>query len=672
MNNIEHIEDLPSKWTSTISGLTDLTLLLCKEEKYHSSQEGENNLCKLLQEQTAGRAFCEQDCTVPLVQAVKKGEAVYFKCYAHLNNVAIPFYSNGDRNNGFLILGGRVVSSYDDLVGYRGVAEKLGCEPSRVLEIAKGVSFKDVDSFKSSAESVRMVTDYLIKNAGSYKRMEDDIAKLNTIIKVATAITTFADSKEFCNTILNTIGVLFNVRTTMLLVREGSGDSFKAAGAFGYEKGLLEGFSVSRDEGLIKEAVVRNEVVSSSELLDMLNSGFPNGFTSVKIFPISAGNIVEGLIVILNTPISSHDEDLLRAFCNFISLAIDNRHILLQCEAIEKICHASLHALYSIETCIDSADLFNIIIEKAAEIVGAEQGSLMLLNEEGHEIEVKATKGLNQAILSHVRIRPGEGIAGSVLEKGMPLVVSNIEEDKRTSRSNRVRYKTKSFISMPLKVRDKCIGLLNLADKADGSEFSDKDIKILEAIALYSAVAIERRVYYQSSVNLRKISITDSLTGLLNRRYFEERISEEMERSKRHGQPFSLIILDIDDFKRFNDTYGHLCGDEALKNTANEIRRCVRIIDIAARYGGEEFAIILPTTEKEDAGLIGERIRSEIEGMPFNIKEAEKAVKQTVSLGIASYPGDASSVEELINNADRALYRAKGLGKNRVVIFGNL
>jgi len=214
--------------------------------------------------------------------------------------------------------------------------------------------------------------------------------------------------------------------------------------------------------------------------------------------------------------------------------------------------------------------------------------------------------------------------------------------------------------------------VLNLADKRDGTGFSDNDVKLLEAIALYSAVAIERRIYYQSSIDLRRISITDPLTTLLNRRYFEERIAEEMERSKRHRQPFSLIILDIDNFKNLNDSYGHLYGDEILKTTTSVIRRCVRIIDIAARYGGEEFAIILPTTDKNDAGIIAERIRSEIEATVCLVKDTGTTLNITVSLGIASFPEDASAAEELINNADRALYRAKSQGKNKVVIFGSV
>ncbi|HZX49222.1 MAG TPA: sensor domain-containing diguanylate cyclase, partial [Nitrospirota bacterium] len=393
---------------------------------------------------------------------------------------------------------------------------------------------------------------------------------------------------------------------------------------------------------------------------------------SVKIFPVSIGNRVDGLIIIFNTRIPARDEELLKIFCQCISTVMGNHNLASARADIENSVLASLQSLYAIASYIDSNDLFTNIVEKSAEVVGAEQGSLMLLNEETHEIEVKSTRGLNLAILSHIRIIPGEGIAGSVLKSGVPMAVSNIEEDNRVSRSNRVRYKTKSFISLPLKIRNTSIGVLNLADKRDGTDFSDHDVKLLEAIALYSAAAIERRAYYQSSIDLRKISITDSLTGLLNRRYFEERLAEEMERSRRHRQPFSLIIMDIDNFKTLNDSFGHLFGDEILKTTTNVIRRCVRIIDIAARYGGEEFAIILPTTDKNDAGIIAERIRADIECEVCLVKDTGTTLNVTVSLGIASFPDDASAAEELINNADRALYRAKSQGKNKVVIFGSV
>ncbi len=672
MENTNFIEALTSGWTQTLAKLADLTLLFCKESQYRAGQRDEFRLCRLIQEEITGKAFCEQDCTAPLILAQKKGEPVYFKCYAHLNNVAIPLhYNNGNGHNHF-ILGGRILTSYDDLVEYRNVAENMGIDPDRISDAARGISVKNTELFKSSAGALKTVIDHLLQGNIHERRMEHDIARINTIIRIASSPGILTDEKTFYDTVLNTIGVLFNAKTVMLMIREDGSENFSAEAVFGYAKESLAEVRVNETNNLINEVVIKKDIVTTSEVFEILKAGFPNVFTSLKIFPITINNRVDGLITIFNTQIQSQDEKLLKVFCQCISIAMGNHILMSARENIENRVLASLQSLNAIASCIDSGDLFTNIVEKSAEVIGAEQGSIMLLDEETHEIEVKATKGLNLAILSHIRIRPGEGIAGSVLEAGVPMVVNNIEEDNRVSRSNRVRYKTKSFISLPLKIRNKSIGVLNLADKRDGTDFSGNDVKLLEAIALYSAVAIERRVYYQSSIDLRKISITDPLTSLLNRRYFEERISEEMERSKRHRQPFSLIILDIDNFKSLNDTYGHLCGDEILKTTTGVIRRCVRIIDIAARYGGEEFAIILPTTDKNDASLIGERIRSEIEGTLCLVKNIGKTLSITVSLGIASFPDDASTVEELINNSDRALYSAKNLGKNRVVIFGSL
>jgi len=672
MDATEQSEDISSKWTDILSKMTGLPFFLRYETRYSPGLEGESPLCRLLQGGSAGRAFCEQECTRPLVQAVKSGETIFFKCYANLNNVAIPVHSFETPYKKCILMGGRVITSYEDLVAYRSVAEKMGCESDRVLETIRRIEIKDMDRFRIAMEAVKTGTGFLIHSIGRYKKIEDKIERMKAIVRVVCSAGAIRDDGEFYRTILTTLGVLFNAKTALLMSKDLSGERFVAREVFGYGKDSLSGFECNGNKGLIGEAVVRNEVVSSTELFEVMKSGFPNGFTSVKIFPISVDDRVEGLIVILNTPLSSEEEDLLRSFCKAIAVSFENRSIALRRETFARKGLLLLDALYSIAAYIDSPELFDVIIEKSSEVTEAEQGSIMLLDEDRESLEVKATRGLNPAVLQHIRISPGEGIAGLVMTSGTPLIVGNIEKDDRISRPNRVRYKTKSFMIYPLKIRNKCIGVINLSDKKGGADFTDRDMKLLEAIALYSAVAIERRFYYQSSISLRKISITDPLSGLLNRRYFEERISEEMERSRRHRQPFSLIILDIDNFKDFNDTYGHPMGDEALKCAGQVIRRCIRIIDIAARYGGEEFAIILPTTDKEDALLIGERIRDEIEKMSVVCRESGKIVGLTVSLGVASYPDDASNIEELVNNADRALYRAKNSGKNRVVSFGTI
>jgi diguanylate cyclase (GGDEF)-like protein len=317
----------------------------------------------------------------------------------------------------------------------------------------------------------------------------------------------------------------------------------------------------------------------------------------------------------------------------------------------------------------DVDELFGMILEKSTAFLHAEQGSLMLLDEQRRELGVKAMKGLNKKIAGLLRIRPGEGIAGKVLATGSPLLVSDIEKDERITQERRLRYKTKSFVSVPLKLEGRTIGVLNVADKSSGEAFSDQDLHLLTSIGAYASVAIERSRFHLKTEELKKISITDPLTALLNRRYFQERMSEEIERSRRHRLPLSLIMIDLDDFKPVNDSLGHMAGDEVLQMVARCIRNSIRAIDVAARYGGEEFTVILPQTAKTDAISLAERICGEVARLELPYERKGRRLALTVSLGLATYPEDAGSLEDLIRNADSALYTAKAHGKNRVVVF---
>ncbi|HET6371105.1 MAG TPA: sensor domain-containing diguanylate cyclase, partial [Nitrospiria bacterium] len=313
--------------------------------------------------------------------------------------------------------------------------------------------------------------------------------------------------------------------------------------------------------------------------------------------------------------------------------------------------------------------LFRSILDKSTEFLQAEQGSLMVLEEENNVLSIRAIKGLNKTLVEMLRIHPGEGISGRVYESGLPMLVQDITSDQRVSQPPRSRYKTGSFISAPLKLHNRTIGVINVADKTTGSPFSDGDLELLTAIGSYASVAIERSSYYQKTEELRKISITDHLTGLLNRRYFQERLIEEVERSRRHRLPVSLMIIDVDDFKKINDSLGHPAGDEILKILTHSIRSYIRAIDVAARYGGEEFTIILPQTTKQDAAVIAERICKGIERNEAFQERFKGWGLLTVSIGLAAYPDDASNIEEMVRHADEALYSAKSRGKNKVVLY---
>jgi diguanylate cyclase (GGDEF)-like protein len=165
---------------------------------------------------------------------------------------------------------------------------------------------------------------------------------------------------------------------------------------------------------------------------------------------------------------------------------------------------------------------------------------------------------------------------------------------------------------------------------------------------------------------LERLSVTDALTGLYNRRLLMENMVHEVQRSSRTEQPFSILLMDIDDFKGFNDSYGHQAGDQALVMVAQIIRESVRVMDSVARYGGEEFVVVLPETDLPEAADTAERIRSAIESRKLSLGEEDVGV--TISIGVAEFPADGETVEAVIASADQVLYRAKEQGRNRVVL----
>lgn len=212
-----------------------------------------------------------------------------------------------------------------------------------------------------------------------------------------------------------------------------------------------------------------------------------------------------------------------------------------------------------------------------------------------------------------------------------------------------------TFVVVPLLSERKMVGMLAVEN------LPKADLERFVILAMQFALEIKKVLLYAM---VEKLAITDSLTGLNVRRYFYERFEEELQRSKRYKFEFAFIMVDIDDFKKCNDTYGHMVGDVVLKEIARIIKESVREIDIVGRYGGEEFSIVLPETNPSSALAVAERLRKNIEDGVF--KAYDEKLKLTISAGIAIYPGDASDINSIIDKADEALYKAKKLGKNVV------
>jgi diguanylate cyclase (GGDEF)-like protein len=201
-------------------------------------------------------------------------------------------------------------------------------------------------------------------------------------------------------------------------------------------------------------------------------------------------------------------------------------------------------------------------------------------------------------------------------------------------------------------------------ESADCRGINSEDAKPLESVADICAAAIQNAYYFE---RVKQLAYRDGLTGVFNRRLFENKTLEEIERSERHGNPLSVLMVDIDGFKRLNDEFGHLLGDEVLKQVSNIFLKQTRKSDIVCRYGGDEFAILLPQTVVANALIVAEKLRRAIAEWDF----PGVARPVTLSIGIAQFPLHGASRDELVKSADSALYAAKQAGRNRCVLCPN-
>ena len=317
----------------------------------------------------------------------------------------------------------------------------------------------------------------------------------------------------------------------------------------------------------------------------------------------------------------------------------------------------------------DPAKTYSSILKNSGDLLQSERSSLLVFDEVANELIVKAAIGLPTELAAVGHVRMGEGVSGEVLEAGRPLMVADLETAGMKPAPPERLYKTKSFICYPITIGGRKIGVLNVTDKSGGGTYDEVDLSLLEIIGPQVALALERAEWQERASEFQLISITDPLTALPNRRYLEERLTEELNRSKRYDYSMSFMMIDIDDFKAYNDNNGHQAGDLAIQIAAHCLKAALRSADVASRYGGEEFCILLPQTSIAEAGVIADRIRQRVATTHFPHGKLQRLGRVTVSIGVSTFSPIVNTAETIIAAADRALYKAKHLGKDRIEFY---
>lgn len=465
------------------------------------------------------------------------------------------------------------------------------------------------------------------------------------------------DYESACSSFLELVSQNFSLESLAWLERRDR--RLSAVAAFGALRDRRINLGIPPDDPRLAKAGKDGVPV---ELTERSSAGKASPRT-MYLFPVPIGSEIPAALAVLDDIDSKIVARQISRLCQSVGPKLEILRLRSEmtrkdslADAVRRFSEGLKHA--------DAADFWMQVTQIASELMQAERGSLLVLDESTGILEIKAAIGARYDLSKEVL--PGNRVARIILDRGKPAVVADVERSGLPPVQSDRGYKTSSFLSSPISLGGRNIAVINFTDKASGAAFGRADLELLDGIVPQIAVAIDRALLKERAGELHQLSVTDELTGLLNRRYMDERLMEEVKRSNRHGYPTSFLMLDVDHFKSYNDAFGHPAGDEALKRVGQVFHETLRGADVAARYGGEEFAVLLPQTTSDEAAVIAERLRVNVESKIFPHRPV------TVSIGVASCSSELCTMKGLIQAADKSLYEAKHGGRNRVRVYGDL
>jgi diguanylate cyclase (GGDEF)-like protein len=626
----------------------------------------EDPLLSFLKSQKKGQELYNSLMEEPFRLSLKRNNPFIIQCYTMQHLVVVPINYKDLR---LVATAGAFYSSAEDFKRfYQQNVLKFDLERKGMEGWLKEITVIPPEQIAGRLQSIHSLIESLVSSGYEKAELSRKWRCSKTIISLMANMNSDAQIRDIYQTIVDAVVFLFNVDTAAVFAMRG--ESFIPEVAIGRMKAVIQKTELSKDNKFVLQAHVSGRPAAVIDGHELWYNGFPEEVVSMYLFPLSSAFGSFGFLGVFNSLLDREVFNAVQELCMLASYLCGIRQQKEECEIKSVTLTQVSDRIFSLCSYFREPErLYQGIVSEASSLVGAEKCSLMMPEDGEHMLRVFASKGMNKWLMGDVRVRLGEGIAGRVYEKGEKIVTDRAEVILEYAAAVKPHYRTLSSVSLPLRVADETIGVLNLSDKFSDEPFSEKDIDTLASFASQASILLRLCDYHEKSEQMRELSITDPLTGLYNRRYFNIRLDEEFQRAKRYDLQMSLVMMDIDNFKLFNDTEGHLAGDYILREVASIMSAAVRANDILVRFGGEEFLILMPQTSKAEALWVAERIRKNIREQIQPSWKRYPARQITISAGISMYPDCDGQKDLLIRCADKALYEAKIKGKDCVFVW---
>lgn len=532
----------------------------------------------------------------------------------------------------------------------------------RILGVLNLIHFEDSSSFTDSdlnlLQAFAQQASVAIENARLYEAVQQRALELETLHRVSLTLTQSLELEDVLDAVLaGTFALLTTPDDAHIFLYRGGRLEFGAAHfAHGQQ---AEPWSEPRPGGLTYTVAQRGETIVVPDMqTHPLFEDAPDDWEGAIIgVPLKIGERVVGVMnVAFLQPQNFSDEELhlLELLGDRAAIAIENARLFEAEQASRRRAETLQEVAAVLGSTLEVQELMNRVLTALQKVVPYESASIQLLRDD--YLEIIAGRGFDDPDM-HIGRRfsiHGDTPDRQILATKQPVLLSDTRAAYPKFNEPPFDY-IRSWLGAPLLHKDEVIGVITL-DRSEVNAFSPEETKIAMAFANHVAIALENARLYERA---QRQATTDGLTHLYNSRHFYMRLEEELERSRRYDHSCSVIILDLDNFKRYNDRYGHLAGDDLLRELADILENTVRETDVLARYGGEEFTIILPETSAEHAYLLAERLRETIRVHEFVVRDAQQVGRITISAGVATHPENATEPEALVQAADMALLRAK-------------